>query len=356
MTFPIFPTASLQALAAAAETGSFTEAGKVLGLSQSAVSQAIDRLERQFGLALFDRSSRPMALTPEGRELAGIAKKFLLDAEFLADAAARLKAGEAQSVRIGITAVVDRFIGPDIEAALIPKTKRFEAIGGISSEINRAYLADEIDAAVAYGIPRERRIIGFPLLTERYLIVCPKSTGAEEDEMPIARLKPCLSLPFVAYRQLATDWANTKVMRRLLSIPAEDAVSLQSSAAVAAAVTNGLGWTIMSPLALWAVRDKLDGVSVHGLGSLSSEKTLWSAAGALRYRGFAEAAAAVFKKWFVSKWLPEMAEKKPAVIRYVRLHDADGSLGAPKSDSAAASAASRSFAEKQQKIISPRQG
>lgn len=326
MPLPALPLASLQALAAAADSGSFTEAGKALGLSQSAVSQAIDRLERQLGLALFDRSSRPMTLTPEGRELAGIARKLLLDAEFLAEAAARLKAGEAQSVRIGITAVVDRFIGPEIEAALIPKTKRFEAIGGISPEINRAYLADELDAAVAYSIPEEKRVIGCPLLTERYLIVCPKAAGAEEDEMPVAKLKPLLALPFVAYRQLATDWANSKVMRRILGIPAEDVIALESSAAVAAAVTNGLGWTIMSPLALWAVRDKLEQISVHGLGSVSAEKTLWAAASALRYRGFAEAAAAVFRKWFASRWLPEMAAKKPAVIRYATLHE-DGRGG-----------------------------
>ncbi|MCY0853776.1 LysR family transcriptional regulator [Cupriavidus sp. D39] len=50
----------------AAETLSFAEAGRQLGISASAVGKAIARLEESLGLPLFHRSTRSMRLTHEG--------------------------------------------------------------------------------------------------------------------------------------------------------------------------------------------------------------------------------------------------------------------------------------------------
>lgn len=48
------------------EASSFTEAGKQLGVSASAVSKSIGRLEARLGVRLFHRSTRTVSLTPEG--------------------------------------------------------------------------------------------------------------------------------------------------------------------------------------------------------------------------------------------------------------------------------------------------
>lgn len=53
---------------AAAEAGSFSEAGRRLGVSPSAVSQAIRRLEERLGAPLFRRSTRSLGLTDVGRD------------------------------------------------------------------------------------------------------------------------------------------------------------------------------------------------------------------------------------------------------------------------------------------------
>jgi len=57
---------SLNVFVRAAETRSFTEAGRQLGISSSAVGKAISRLEGRLGVRLFHRSTRSIALTPEG--------------------------------------------------------------------------------------------------------------------------------------------------------------------------------------------------------------------------------------------------------------------------------------------------
>jgi DNA-binding transcriptional LysR family regulator len=49
-----------------AETLSFAEAGRQLGISASAIGKAVARLEARLGLRLFHRSTRSVRLTPEG--------------------------------------------------------------------------------------------------------------------------------------------------------------------------------------------------------------------------------------------------------------------------------------------------
>jgi DNA-binding transcriptional LysR family regulator len=50
----------------AAETRNFTLAGRNLGISSSGVGKAVARLEERLGVRLFHRSTRSIALTPEG--------------------------------------------------------------------------------------------------------------------------------------------------------------------------------------------------------------------------------------------------------------------------------------------------
>src|SRR5215212_1280814 len=64
-----FDFRSLEIFVAVAETGRFTEAGKRLGLTQSAISQTVGQLEREFETMLIDRKMKPPALTVAGTVL-----------------------------------------------------------------------------------------------------------------------------------------------------------------------------------------------------------------------------------------------------------------------------------------------
>src|SRR5258708_16355642 len=54
-------------LGAVVEAGSFVGAGEALGLTQSAVSRAVARLEDRVGVRMFRRTARSISLTDEGR-------------------------------------------------------------------------------------------------------------------------------------------------------------------------------------------------------------------------------------------------------------------------------------------------
>jgi DNA-binding transcriptional LysR family regulator len=58
---------SVDAFVKAAELRNFSEVGRQLGISSSAVGKAISRLEQRLGVRLFHRSTRSVTLTPEGQ-------------------------------------------------------------------------------------------------------------------------------------------------------------------------------------------------------------------------------------------------------------------------------------------------
>src|ERR1700686_1824027 len=67
----------LRLLAAVADSGSVTEAGKCLHLTQSARSHQLRDAEEKLGTALFLRLGRKMVLTPAGERLIACARRVL---------------------------------------------------------------------------------------------------------------------------------------------------------------------------------------------------------------------------------------------------------------------------------------
>jgi DNA-binding transcriptional LysR family regulator len=88
----------MSVLAAVVETGSFTRAGEVLGLSASGVSRSIARLEGRLGVRLLDRTTRTLHLTGDGKALYERAAPHLEGIE----EAASYVSGAAISVRGGL--------------------------------------------------------------------------------------------------------------------------------------------------------------------------------------------------------------------------------------------------------------
>jgi LysR family transcriptional regulator, transcriptional activator of the cysJI operon len=68
---------SLKVFCDLAETESFTKAAQINGVTQSAVSQTISALERQFKSLLIERSKKNFRLTPEGDVLYEYSKRIL---------------------------------------------------------------------------------------------------------------------------------------------------------------------------------------------------------------------------------------------------------------------------------------
>ncbi|WP_428032564.1 LysR family transcriptional regulator [Ancylobacter sp.] len=69
----------LEMFSTIARTGSFSAAGRALGLTPSAVSRTLDRIEARLGVRLLIRTTRALTLTAEGQSYLAAARRILAD-------------------------------------------------------------------------------------------------------------------------------------------------------------------------------------------------------------------------------------------------------------------------------------
>ena len=86
----------LRMFVSAAESGSFSAAGRELYTSHSTVSRAVSALEKELGVTLISRSNRVLGLTAAGELLLEEARELLRRAEELRE---KLKALEEPEAR-----------------------------------------------------------------------------------------------------------------------------------------------------------------------------------------------------------------------------------------------------------------
>lgn len=91
----------LRYVVAVYDTGGFTKAALARHIAQSSVSQAISALEREFGVALFERQGRSVMPTPAGEYLVRRARVLLDEVDDIARETRRVGGDDELSLRIG---------------------------------------------------------------------------------------------------------------------------------------------------------------------------------------------------------------------------------------------------------------
>ncbi|MBS7456933.1 LysR family transcriptional regulator [Coralloluteibacterium stylophorae] len=152
----------LLAFVTVAREGSFTRAGAVLGVSQSALSQALKALEERLEIRLLTRTTRSVAPTPAGeRLLQAIGNRFdEIEAEL--DALTALRDKPAGLVRITSGDWVLRTI---LLPRLLPVMHRYPDIH-IEFDVSyglRDIVADRFDAGVRLGESIDKDMIAQPI-------------------------------------------------------------------------------------------------------------------------------------------------------------------------------------------------
>jgi len=98
------------------EEGSFSAAARRLGVTQPAVSQAIESLERYLGTALFQRLGRSVRLTEAGQVLVPLANELLASACRLENTLRSLPGEVAGEMTIGCSTTSGKYLLPSLVA------------------------------------------------------------------------------------------------------------------------------------------------------------------------------------------------------------------------------------------------
>ena len=160
----------LALLGTVVEAGSFVRAGEALGLTQSAVSRAIARLEERVGVRLFRRSARASALTDEGRRFyAAIAPHLAAIADATseaADASTQIRG----RLRINVDAGIAQFVlTPRLQPFLTQHPRLFVELA-VRDRLGDL-VSDGFDAAIRFGLPQPSSLKARLLMRAR-IVTC----------------------------------------------------------------------------------------------------------------------------------------------------------------------------------------
>ena len=164
----------MSVLAAVVETGSFTRAGEVLGLSASGVSRSISRLEERIGIRLLERTTRSLHLTGEGTRLYELAAPHLSGIEEAANAVSGAAVSVRGALRVSLNPLFARYVlaprliefndrYPDLDLAIL----QYSDTGDL--------VAEGIDVAVRFGPQPPSSMSSRLLLSTRVLTVASPS-------------------------------------------------------------------------------------------------------------------------------------------------------------------------------------
>ena len=174
---------SILAFVRVAELGSFANAGKALDVSPSAVSKSVARLEDRLGLRLFQRTTRALSLTEDGRLFFQRCDRILRELED-AEASMRNRAAAPTGVlKVELPTALGRL---KIAPALGTLTGRYPdlrvdaSFGDQLTDLIEAGL----DAVVRIGEPRDSRLMVRRVGTVRYT-VCAAPSYIETHGVPL---------------------------------------------------------------------------------------------------------------------------------------------------------------------------
>lgn len=163
--------------------GSFVAAAGSLNLTASAVAKAISRLETRLGVRLFERTTRRMALTPEGVRYRDVCDKALADIDTI-----ETELTAASTTPIGLVRIS---LPPLLGAAMIaPALLKLSCdYPNLSLDISLAtakvdLLANETDIAVRIGPPATAGGLSMRRLGTQVVIACASRSYLEHHGVP----------------------------------------------------------------------------------------------------------------------------------------------------------------------------
>jgi len=158
-----------------AEERSFRAAADRLGVTRSAVSQTIRKLEETLGIALVSRTTRSVSLTEAGERLFGEIAPALAEMRGAVDAAGHLAGQPRGQLRLAVSSIAESFLSGPLLASFLdgnPEVKLHVTVTDEEFDI----VAEGYDAGVRLGEVIAQDMIAVPIgpRSQRFAAVASK--------------------------------------------------------------------------------------------------------------------------------------------------------------------------------------
>ncbi len=262
----------LRFLLAVARAGGVLAAADELGISASAVSQQLARLETEVGRPLLERTPRGAVLTGAGHALAETAEEVERSLEA---AVARLGAEDSDPVGSAHLGTFQTFLVTVLLPQLPEWRERFprvhlDVLESDRETMLRSLRSGDLDLAVVEfdvgepSRPLSRGTRETPLLDEPWKLVVPTGALIGGDVVDLERL----ALPWLGVETSAASWQAVRRVRRSLGVTRPPVHRFENTQTALAMVAAGEGFTLLPSLAVHVARPPgVDVLDVPGLGT-----------------------------------------------------------------------------------------
>jgi DNA-binding transcriptional LysR family regulator len=231
----------LRTFLAVVRHGTFARAGTQIGLTQSAVSAQIQRLEGELGFALFDRTGRSASLNAAGKRIVEVAHEVLVVYARLAtqDAASE----SAGLLRVGAIASVQTSLMVDAIQQFRAASPgwRIRVLPGVSLNLLAQVDSGELDLAVIikppFALPPELK--WHLLVSEPFVLLVPRKLAKEPWRVLLARE------PLIRYDRNSFGGRLVDRFIKRMRINVDDVVELDELQGIVGLVAAGVGVAII---------------------------------------------------------------------------------------------------------------
>jgi len=220
-----------------------------LGMTQSAVSQALRKLEADLGVILVERGRRPVALTAAGTMLERRAEPLLRGAAGLSHGLREAGELPVQEIRLGLVDTFASTAGPGLVRELAASATRVVIWSGLAPSLGAALLGRDVDAIVTPDTLDDMDgLLRFPLWKEPFLLLLPQAWRTNAATLTLDALAS--ALPLVRYSARSHTGLQVERHLRRVGVAAARRIEVDGSDALVAMVAAGVGWAISTPLCL----------------------------------------------------------------------------------------------------------
>lgn len=153
---------TIELFVAVAEARSFRVAADRLGVTRSAVSQGMRRLENRLGIALVSRTTRSVSLTEAGERFYGEVAPAMADLTAAVAAAGERSGPPSGLLRLAVSSIAERFISGELLASFAEACPDVELDITITDD-EFDIVAEKYDAGVRLGEVIEQDMIAVPV-------------------------------------------------------------------------------------------------------------------------------------------------------------------------------------------------